>query len=64
MKTVLSIIVSELKKARVTRAEISRQTGITESNLCRILKGETKHITAQTVDALLNFFGYEIRKRG
>ena len=68
MKTqsTIEIIRSELGKNRISRAQISRMTGIQESVLSRILTGEYEHVTVQTADKLFAVFGYEIvrRKRG
>ena len=62
-KSTIEIIRTELRKSRITRAQISRMTGIEPSVLCRIVSGEYEEITVQTADKLFAVFGYEVRKR-
>lgn len=55
------IIRSEIKNAKKSRSQISKETGVSQTRLCRFLQGEglgTGH-----AGVLLDYFGYAIKKR-
>ena len=56
----IELIRKQIGSCGKRRAEISRETGVEEAVLCRILKGGS--CKAETVDALLKYFGFEIVK--
>ena len=59
----IELIRKQIKSSGKRRAEISRETGVEEAVLCRIMKGGS--CKAETVDALLHYFGFEIvHKKG
>ena len=66
----IEIIHNELKKCgkgrgknkKPTRYQVAKETGISEAQLHRIVNGGS--MKAETVGALLEYFGYEIRKKG
>ena len=59
---ILETILKEIEKSPKSRAEISRDTGITEGQLHRIVvKGQSLY--CQTADKLLGYFGYELVKK-
>ena len=57
----MDIIRAEINKGKHTRYAISKATGIDQVALMRIVRGGS--CKAETADKLLQFFGYEIRKR-
>jgi hypothetical protein len=44
-----------------TRYRISQESGVSEAQLCRIMRGKT--CTVKTADILLRYFGLEVRKK-
>lgn len=60
MKTI-EIIRKEIENAGETRYRISKNTGVDDAQLCRILQGKT--ITLETADILLKYFGYQLTKK-
>ena len=65
MFMIIETIRKELKKSKVSRFQIARDTGVDEAALSRIYHGETG-CNAETACKLLKYFGYKIikRKRG
>lgn len=61
MKSTIEIIRECIKKQGLSRYEISKQTGVDQTVLYRIVRGGD--CMSNTADKLLKFFGYEIRKR-
>jgi hypothetical protein len=61
MKTIIEILRHELETCKKTRYRIFKETGVDQSVLFRIARGGD--CKSETVDALLRYFGYEIRKR-
>jgi plasmid maintenance system antidote protein VapI len=60
---IIGIIKNELKKSKISRFQIARDTGVDEATLSRIYHGKMT-CKAETADKLLDYFGYEIKKRG
>ena len=59
---ILETILREIEQSPKSRAEISRDTGITEGQLHRIaVKGQSLY--CQTADTLLGYFGYTLVKK-
>jgi hypothetical protein len=52
----------QIKTCGKTRYQISQDTGIEQSALCRIMQGKT--CTLEMADKLLKYFGVELKKRG
>jgi len=62
MNSIMTIIRKEIETCRFSRYRIGKDTGISEKQLHRIVKqGGT--LIAETADMLLEYFGYEIRKK-
>ncbi len=61
MKTVAEKLRHEIETCGKSRYSISKSTGIKEASLCRFMQGGSLKI--ETVDKLLDYFGYEIRKK-
>jgi hypothetical protein len=60
---ILEVIRREIDKSPKNRAQISRETGITEGQLHRIMK-KNQSLYCETADKLLQYFGYKIVKKG
>jgi len=48
----------QIKKCRVSRYQISKDTGIDEATLCRIMQGQSCKV--ETADELLKYFGLKV----
>jgi hypothetical protein len=59
---VIEIICREIKTCGKTRYRIAQDTGISEAQLHRLINGGS--LKAETVGTLLEYFGYEVRKKG
>jgi len=59
---ILETIRREIDRSSMSRAQISRETGITEGQLHRIMK-KNQSLYCETADRLLHYFGYKIIKR-
>jgi hypothetical protein len=57
----IKVVRSELKTCGKTRYRIARETGISENQLHRVVYGGS--LKAETVGTLLEYFGYELRKK-
>ena len=55
------ILRQEIKKSTLSRYRIAQETGISEAQLCRFMQGGS--LKVETTDILLNFFGYELKKK-
>jgi hypothetical protein len=58
---ILELIRGEIERSGKTRYWIAQQTGISQEQLCRFMQGRS--LTVPSVEKLLAFFSYEIRKR-
>jgi len=58
---IAEIVRKEITKSKKSRYRIANDTGISEVQLSRLLKGRT--LTAETLAVLLDYFGYEVRKK-
>jgi transcriptional regulator with XRE-family HTH domain len=58
---IAEIIRKEITRSKKSRYRIANDTGITEIQLSRLMKGRT--LTAETLAVLLDYFGYEVRKK-
>lgn len=59
---ILKTIRKEIQKSDKSRYRISKETGIRENQLHRILKNR-QDLYCKTAVKLLDYFGYEIKKR-
>ena len=57
----IGIIRKEIQTCGKSRYRIASDTGISENQLHRLLYGGS--LKAETCDTLLQYFGYEIRKK-
>lgn len=57
----IELIRKEIKKSGKPLNQIEKESGVNRSILCRINQGGS--CKAETVDALLRYFGFEIRRR-
>ncbi len=51
----------EILKSKINRRQISLKSGVSEEQLCRLMQGKT--LTAETLGILLDYFGYELKKK-
>lgn len=58
---VIEIIRKEIKTCGKTRYRIAQDTGVSEAQLHKLIHGGS--LKAETVGTLLEYFGYEIRKK-
>ena len=56
----VKIIRNEIKKSKKTRYQIAKDTGISQTRLCRLMQGE--NISCEYAGRLLEYFGYNLRK--
>ncbi len=59
---ILKTIRKEIETCDKSRYQISKETGITEGQLHRIVM-KNQSLYCETASKLLDYFGYEIRKR-
>jgi plasmid maintenance system antidote protein VapI len=59
---IIETIRKHIKLCGKTRYRISKETGVAEAQLCRIMQGKT--CTVETADILLKYFGLTIAKQG
>jgi hypothetical protein len=57
----IELIRKQIRTCGKSRYEISRATGIGQAVLCKIMKGGS--CKAETVDALLKYFGFVVVKK-
>lgn len=58
---IIEIILKEIEESGKTRYRIAQDTGVTEAQLHRLINGGS--LKAETVGTLLEYFGYEVRKK-
>lgn len=51
----------EILKSKINRRQISLKSSVSEEQLCRLMQGKT--LTAETLGILLDYFGYELKKK-
>jgi len=56
---IIEAIRKQIKKSRVSRYQISKDTGIDEATLCRIMQGGSCKV--ETADELLKYFRLKVR---
>ena len=61
MKSTIKIIRECIEKKGLSRYEICKRTGVSQTVLYRIVRGG--NCMSDTADKLLKLFGYEIRKK-
>ena len=57
----VEIIRDEIRKSKINRRQISLKSGVSQEQLCRLMQGKT--LTAETSGVLLDYFGYELKKK-
>jgi len=55
---ILTAIKKAIKKSGKSRYQIAQESGVSESQLCKIMKG--KNVYCETADILLKYFGIEL----
>lgn len=60
VRMIIEIIRKYIKTCGKTRYRISKEAGVGEDQLCRIMQGRT--CTVETADILLKYFGLTITK--
>lgn len=55
------MIRKEIRNSNKSRYQIAKESKITETQLCRLMQGKT--LTAETLGILLDYFGYELKKK-
>jgi len=58
---VIELLRKEIRTCGKSRYRISDETGIDKAVLCRIMQGGSGK--AETIDILLKYFSYEVRKK-
>ncbi len=58
---IAEIIRKEIRASKKSRYQIAKESEISEVQLCRLMQGRT--LTAETLGVLLNYFGYELKKK-
>ena len=58
---IVETIRDEIRKSKINRRQISLKSGVSEEQLCRLMQGKT--LTAETSGILLDYFGYELKKK-
>lgn len=61
MMTIIETLRKEIKTCGKSRYQISKDTGIDNAALCRIMQGAGCKV--ETVDILLKYFGFELVKK-
>jgi len=57
---IVDVIRKEIDRSKKTRYRIAKESGVSEAQLCNLMKGKT--ITCETADILLKYFGYKVKK--
>jgi hypothetical protein len=60
---ILDTIKKQIQQCGKTRYQISKETGICQAALSRLMSGERRSIHCKSADILLRYFGYELRKK-
>lgn len=58
---IIETIRKQIENCGKTRYRISKETGVAEAQLCRIMQGKT--CTVETADILLKYFGLTISEK-
>jgi len=58
MNMIIETIRKHIETCGKTRYRICKESGVSEAQLCRLMKGKT--VTAETAEVLLQYFGLEI----
>ena len=58
---IVEAIRKEIRKSKINRRQISLKSGVSEEQLCRLMQGKT--LTVETSGILLDYFGYELKKK-
>lgn len=61
MNMIIEIIRKQIETCGKSRYQISKDSGVDEAALCRIMQGGS--CKAETADILLEYFGYEVKKK-
>jgi len=61
MNMIIEIIRKQIKTCGKSRYQISKDSGVDEAALCRIMQGGSCKV--ETADKLLKYFGIELRKK-
>jgi predicted XRE-type DNA-binding protein len=61
---IMKLIHKELRKTKVSRYQISKETGVPESILSKVFNNEAKDLNTKNAVKLLKYFGYKIVKEG
>jgi predicted XRE-type DNA-binding protein len=61
---IMKLIHNELRKTKVSRYQISKETGVPESILSKVFNNEAKDLNTKNAVKLLKYFGYKIVKEG
>ena len=57
----IEIIMKEIETCGRTRYRIAQDTGVSQAQLHRLINGGS--LKAETIGTLLEYFGYEVRKK-
>jgi hypothetical protein len=57
----IELLRKEIEQSEKTRYQISKDTGIDQAVLCRIMQGGS--CKAETIDILLEYLGYELKRK-
>ena len=58
---ILDTIKKEIEKSGKSRYQIAKESGVSESQLCKIMQGKT--VYCETADILLKHFGLEVKPK-
>lgn len=58
---IFELIRNEIKKSSKSRYRISKESGISQAQLCRFMQGQK--LDCDTMDVLLAYFGYEVVRK-
>lgn len=58
---IIETLKKEIQRCGKSRYQIAKESGISEAQLCRFMKGQS--FQCETADILLKYFGYELRKK-
>ncbi len=58
---IVKLLREEIKKSKESRYRIAKETGVSQTRLCRLMQGES--INAENAGRLLEHFGYTLKKQ-
>jgi predicted transcriptional regulator len=58
---IIETLKKEIRRCGLTRYEVAKQSGISQEQLCRFMKGQS--FRCETADILLKYFGYALVKK-